>query len=57
MRLVLRTILFPVILIMVHQLKGGARMFQVNSDTSKLSPYDFKLSSRLCESIVDKANK
>lgn len=32
-------------------------MFQVNRDTSKLSPYDFKLLSRLCESIVDKANK
>lgn len=32
-------------------------MFQVNHDTSKLSPYDFKLSSWLCESIVDKANK
>lgn len=32
-------------------------MFQVNRDTSKVSSYDFKLSSRLCESIVDKANK
>ena len=32
-------------------------MFLVNRDTSKVSSYDFKLSSRLCESIVDKANK